>query len=80
MLYLIVKPSHMGADVDGLACSLHRPTAGGWQTRGLCCLRGVVLSHHWAVGSGPFLGVRRPRVWIFDVVLTVRVPVRPNLI
>jgi hypothetical protein len=24
-LYLAAKPSHMGVDVDGLACPLHRP-------------------------------------------------------
>jgi hypothetical protein len=24
-LYLDAKPSHVGADVDGLACRLHRP-------------------------------------------------------
>jgi hypothetical protein len=33
MLYLVAKPSHVGADADGLACSLHHPTAYGWQTR-----------------------------------------------
>jgi hypothetical protein len=27
MLYLVAKHFHMGAYVDGLACSLHRPTA-----------------------------------------------------
>jgi hypothetical protein len=27
LLYLAAKPSHVGADVDGLACSLHRPMA-----------------------------------------------------
>jgi hypothetical protein len=31
-------------------------------------------------GHGLFLGVRSPYVWLFDVVLSVRVPVRPNLI
>jgi hypothetical protein len=25
--YLVAKPSHVGVDVDGLACPLHRPTA-----------------------------------------------------
>jgi hypothetical protein len=80
MLYLVAKPSHVGVDVDGLACSLHHPTACGWQTRGMCCLIGVVLSHPSAMGSGPFPGMRSPQVWIFDVVLTVRVPVRLNLI
>jgi hypothetical protein len=24
-LYLVAKPSHVGAIVDGLACSLHHP-------------------------------------------------------
>jgi hypothetical protein len=24
-LYLVAKPSHVGVDVDGLACPLHRP-------------------------------------------------------
>jgi hypothetical protein len=26
LLYLAAKPSHMRADVDGLACLLHHPT------------------------------------------------------
>jgi hypothetical protein len=26
-LYLAAKPSHMGIDVDGLACLLHHPTS-----------------------------------------------------
>jgi hypothetical protein len=34
MLYLVAKASHVGADVDGLAYSLHRPTACDCQTRG----------------------------------------------
>jgi hypothetical protein len=29
LLYLAVKPSHVGADVDRLTCHLHRPTAYG---------------------------------------------------
>jgi hypothetical protein len=62
MLYLVAKPSHVRADVDGLACSLHHPTACGWQTRGLCGLTGANRSCHSAVGSGPFLRVRSPRV------------------
>jgi hypothetical protein len=24
--YLVAKPSHVGVDMDGLACALHRPT------------------------------------------------------
>jgi hypothetical protein len=27
ILYWAAKPSNVGADVDGLACSLHRPIA-----------------------------------------------------
>jgi hypothetical protein len=71
MLYLVSRPSHVGADVDGLAYSLHYPTACGSPTRGLCCLIGVVLSRRSIVGGGPFPTVRSPWVWIFDVVLTV---------
>jgi hypothetical protein len=26
LLCLVTKPSHVGADVDGLACHLYRPT------------------------------------------------------
>jgi hypothetical protein len=26
-LYFVAKSSHVGADVDGVACPLHRPTA-----------------------------------------------------
>jgi hypothetical protein len=42
--------------------SLHRPIIYLWQTRGLCCLTGTVLSHCSVVGGGPFPGVRSPRV------------------
>jgi hypothetical protein len=67
-----------GVDVDVLACSLHRPTAYAWHTRGLWYLTGIVLSCHPAVGGGPFVGVQSPRVLIFDIVLIVQVPVRLN--
>jgi hypothetical protein len=33
-LYLAAKPSHVGVDVDGVACQLHHPTACAHQTRG----------------------------------------------
>jgi hypothetical protein len=33
-LYLAAKPSHVGVDVDGLACPMHRPTVYNFQTRG----------------------------------------------
>jgi hypothetical protein len=79
MLYLAAKPSHVGANVDGLACSLHHPTAYNHQRGGHCCLTGDVLSHRSAVGGGPFPGVRSPRVWTFDMVLNIRLPVRPNI-
>jgi hypothetical protein len=45
-LYLAPKPFHVGADVDGLACPLHRPTAHSHQTRGHGFLLGDVLSCH----------------------------------
>jgi hypothetical protein len=44
-LYLAAKPSHVGVDVDGLACFLHCPTTFYTQTWGLGFLSGVVLSH-----------------------------------
>jgi hypothetical protein len=60
MLYMAAKSSHLGADVDGLACSLDRPMAYSHQRGGQCCLTGVVMSRHAVVGGGPFLGVRSP--------------------
>jgi hypothetical protein len=33
-LYLVAKPSHVGIDVDGLSCPLHRPTIRSCQMRG----------------------------------------------
>jgi hypothetical protein len=61
-LYLPAKPSHVGVDVDGLACSLHCLTVCDRQTKGYDFLSGAALSHHTAVGGGAFLGVRSPRV------------------
>jgi hypothetical protein len=43
-LYLTTKPSHVGVDVDGLACSLHHPMACSRQTMGQGLLQGTVLS------------------------------------
>jgi hypothetical protein len=43
-LYLAAKPSHMGVDVDGLACPMHWHMVRSCQTRGQCLLPGVVLS------------------------------------
>jgi hypothetical protein len=45
-LYLSPKSSHVGLDVDELACSLHHCMACNRQTRGHGFLPGVVLSHH----------------------------------
>jgi hypothetical protein len=45
-LYLAAKPSHVGVDVDELACPLHHPTACSCQMRGQGLLRGTILSHH----------------------------------
>jgi hypothetical protein len=33
LLFLAAKSSHVGANVDGLACHLHRPTNCGSQAR-----------------------------------------------
>jgi hypothetical protein len=62
MLYLVAKPSHVGADVDGLAYTLHGPIACGWRTRGLCFLTDIVRSHLSVVRSGTFQGMRSPQV------------------
>jgi hypothetical protein len=53
-LYLAAKPSHVGVDVDRLACPLHCPMVCDHQTRGQSFLSGVALSHHAAAGGGPF--------------------------
>jgi hypothetical protein len=52
MLYLAAKPSHMGADVDGLAYSLHCPTVCSGQMREQSVLTGVAPSHHTFWGGG----------------------------
>jgi hypothetical protein len=59
-LYLADKPSHMGVDVDGLACPLHCHMVCGCQTRGQSSLPNVVLSHHAVVGGGTFSGSVKP--------------------
>jgi hypothetical protein len=53
-LYLAAKPSHVGVDVDGLACPLHRPIVCSSQTKGYGFLSGATLSCHAIVGSGAF--------------------------
>jgi hypothetical protein len=42
--YMAAKPSHIGVDVDGLACPLHRPTACNRPMRGQGLLSGTALS------------------------------------
>ncbi len=43
-LYLAAKASHVGVNVDGLACPLHCPMAYSHQTRGHDLLLDVILS------------------------------------
>jgi hypothetical protein len=45
-LYLVVKPSQVGADVDRLAYPLHHPVAHSRWTRGHGLLPGAVLYCH----------------------------------
>jgi hypothetical protein len=61
-LYLAAKPSHMGVDVDSLACYLHHPMVCGHQTSGQSFLSSAALSHRVTVGGGTFPGVRSPQV------------------
>jgi hypothetical protein len=60
-LYLTTKSSHVGVDMDGLAYLLHRPMVCNRQTKGQGFLPGTVLSHHAAMGSGAFPGMRSHR-------------------
>jgi hypothetical protein len=68
MIYLDAKPSHVGANVDGLAYSLDHPMVCSHQRSGQSFLIGTGPSHHAVV------------VWIFDVAFTIWVPVRSKLI
>jgi hypothetical protein len=49
-----------GADVDGLACFLHRHAVCSRQRGGFCRLAGATLSRRIAVGGGAFLGGAKP--------------------
>jgi hypothetical protein len=49
MLYLATKPSHVGANVDGLAYSLYRPMVCSRQRGGKSFLTCVVPSRHATV-------------------------------
>jgi hypothetical protein len=42
-LYLAAKPSHMGVNIYGLSCPLHRPTFCGCQTRVQSSWTGTIL-------------------------------------
>jgi hypothetical protein len=57
---LFTKPSHVGVDVDRLACPLHYPTAFSHQTMGQGFLPGVILSRRAIVGGGALLGDTKP--------------------
>jgi hypothetical protein len=56
-LYMAVKPSHMGVNMDGLAYPLHHPMVCSCQMRGqsLSARCYLVLSLQWAVV--PFRGM-----------------------
>jgi hypothetical protein len=54
LFYLAANPTHMGVDVDGLACPLHHPIACGHQMRGQGLLPGVILSCHCSGVVVPF--------------------------
>jgi hypothetical protein len=79
LLYLAAKSTHMGVDVDGLACPLHCPMACDRQMKGQGLLSGVVLSHRFSGVVEPFWGMRSLWAWIFGGVLTMWIPVLPNL-
>jgi hypothetical protein len=61
-LYLAAKPPLVAVDMDGLACSLHRPMAYSRQMRGHGFLSSAALSRGAAVGGGAFLGDAKPPV------------------
>jgi hypothetical protein len=79
LAFSAAKPFHVGADLDGPACLLHRPTVCGWQTWVQCSLTGPARSHHVIVVGGAFLRGARPTRKDITMVLTIRVPERPNL-
>jgi hypothetical protein len=57
---LICKSSHVGVDVDGIACPLHHLMPCSCKTWGHGFLPGAVLSHHAIVGGGALLGDAKP--------------------
>jgi hypothetical protein len=57
---LAAKSSHVGVDVDGLACPLHHPMTCNNQMRRWVFLSGAALSRRAAAGGGIFLGDAKP--------------------
>jgi hypothetical protein len=51
-LYLCAKPSHVGVDMDELACPLQHPTVCGRHIRGQSFLSCADPSHHAIVDGG----------------------------
>jgi hypothetical protein len=45
-LYLAAKPSHVGVDMDGLACPLHDLRLVAVRRGDIAYLSGIVLSYH----------------------------------
>jgi hypothetical protein len=74
LLFLDAKLSHVGADVDGLAFHLHRPTDFGCKARIQSLLTGIISSHHSAqtdaISDRLSMGVQSPCDGPRDVVLT----------
>jgi hypothetical protein len=74
LLCLATKLSHVGADVDGLAFRLHRPTDFGCKAPVQSLLTGIISSHHSAqtdaISDRLSMGVRSPCDGPRDVVLT----------
>jgi hypothetical protein len=59
-LYLVAKSSHVGVDVDGLACPLHWPMVHSCEIGNRAYLPGVVLSCRYS-GRWCLLGdVKQP--------------------
>jgi hypothetical protein len=57
---LATKLSHMGANVDGLACLLHHSMVYNWQMTVQSFLTGAALSRYAAVGGDAFPGGAKP--------------------
>jgi hypothetical protein len=76
-IYLVAKPSHVGVDVDRLACPLHHSMACRRGVRTSCQMRSCPVVSQWAIA--PFRGMQSPKSLIFGAVLIVRVPVLSNL-